>query len=139
MLAAETGSMLLDVEAMPELVGHDRWAEDRVHLNSAGHRGLAYAAARVLGVPDAQELGALERAVHAGQQVDDVTEDRTVGDIEWLRRHAAPWVVRRLQGRRAGDGRVAKRPALLPVVVAVEPVPQPTPVRRARRLGPTPR
>ena len=138
-LANATGSMLLDVDAMPDLVGHDRWAEDRVHLNSAGHRGLAYAAARVLGVPDAQELGALERAVHAVEQIDEVTEDRTVGDLEWLRRHAAPWIIRRVRGRAAGDGRVAKRPALLPVVVAAEPVPQPAPVRRARRLGPTAR
>ena len=134
-LADATGSMLLDVDAMPELVGHDRWAEDRVHLNSAGHRGLAYAAARVLGVPDAQELGALERAVHAVEQIDEVTEDRTVGDLEWLRRHAAPWIMRRVRGRAAGDGRVAKRPALLPVVVAAEPVPKPAPVRRARRAG----
>ena len=65
---------------MPELVGHDRWAADRVHLNSAGHRGLAYAAARVLGVPHAHELGALERAVHAA---DEVADDRPVGgDLE---------------------------------------------------------
>ncbi|GAA1747655.1 hypothetical protein GCM10009747_00910 [Agromyces humatus] len=134
-LAAETGSMLVDVDTMPELVGHDRWAEDRVHLNSAGHRGLAYAAARVLGVPDAQELGALERAVHAVEPVDEVSDDRTVGDLEWLRRHAAPWIVRRLQGRTAGDGRVAKRPDLLPIAVAADPSPGPTPMRRARRLG----
>lgn len=117
-LAAETGSMLLDVDAMPELVGGDRWAEDRVHLNSAGHRGLAYAAARVLGVPDAQALGALEQAAH---EVDDVGEERAVGDLAWLRRHAAPWIARRLQGRTAGDGLNAKRPELLPFVVDVEP------------------
>ena len=138
-LAAETGSMLLDVDTLPELVGHNRWAEDRVHLNSAGHRGLAYAAARVLGVPDANELGALERAVHAVEQVDEVTDDRTVGDLEWLRRHAAPWIVRRAQGRTAGDGRVAKRPELLPVVVAVDRVTPPSQAGRARPLGPTPR
>ena len=138
-LAAETGSMLLDVDTMPELVGHDRWAEDRVHLNSAGHRGLAYAAARVLGVPDARELGALERAVHAVAHVDDAADDRTVGDLEWLRRHAAPWIVRRVHGRTAGDGRAAKRPELVRVVVGVEPMPKPAAVRRARRAGPTPR
>ncbi len=56
--------MLLDVRTRAELVDRTMWAEDRVHLNSAGHRTLAYAAARVLGVPDATELGALERAVH---------------------------------------------------------------------------
>lgn len=138
-LADETGSMLLDVDTMPELVGHDRWAEDRVHLNSAGHRGLAYAAARVLGVPDAQELGALERAVHAVSRIDEVTEDRRVGNLEWLRRHAATWIVRRVHGRTAGDGRAAKRPELVTVVVGVEPVPKPAAAQGPRRGGPTPR
>jgi phosphatidylinositol alpha 1,6-mannosyltransferase len=138
-LAAETGSMLLDVDTMPELIGHDRWAEDRVHLNSAGHRGLAYAAARVLGVPDAQQLGALERAVHAVGQIDEVTEDRAVGDLEWLRRHAAPWIVRRMHGRTAGDGRAAKRPELVTVVVGAEPVPRSAVMQGARRVRPTPR
>ncbi len=82
-----------------------------MHLNSAGHRTLAYAAARVLGVPDATELGELERAVH----VDDEAGDRHVGDAEWLARHAAPWLLRRLRGRAAGDGREPKRPGLVPV------------------------
>lgn len=111
-LARETGSMLLDVDATPELVGDDRWAADRVHLNSAGHRGFAYAAARVLGVPHAHVLGALEHAMH---EADEVTVDRAVGDLEWIRRHAAPWVLRRLRGQRAGDGLEPKRPELLPV------------------------
>ncbi len=93
----------------------------------------------MLGVPDAQELGALERAVHAVAQVDEATEDRTVGDLEWLRRHAAPWIVRRLHGRTAGDGRAAKRPELVTVVVAAEPVPTAGATRRARRVGPTAR
>ena len=34
-----TGAMLLDVRTRPELVDRSMWAEDRVHLNSAGHRG----------------------------------------------------------------------------------------------------
>ena len=100
-IADEQGAMLLDVRTRAELVDRTMWAEDRVHLNSAGHRTLAYAAARVLGVPDATELGALERAVHD----DDGAGDRHVGDAEWLARHATPWLLRRLRGRAAGDGR----------------------------------
>ena len=112
-VAASTGALLLDVGTRPELVGHDRWAQDRVHLNPAGHRGLAYAAARMLGVPDAGALGALELAVHdTGDEVATV-----VGDLEWIRRHAAPWVVRRLRGRAAGDGLGPKRESLTPVIV----------------------
>ncbi|MDQ0895667.1 hypothetical protein QFZ26_003222 [Agromyces ramosus] len=112
-MAERTGSMLLEVTADSELVALDRWAEDRVHLNSTGHRGLAYAAARVLGVPDASELGALELAVH---RADEDQPARGVGDLEWLRKHAAPWVLRRLRGRVAGDGRGPKRAALEPVI-----------------------
>lgn len=111
-IAVEHGAMLLDVRTRAELVHRSMWAEDRVHLNSAGHRTLAYAAARVLGVPDATELGALERAVHE----DDPTLDRHVGDAEWLARHAAPWLLRRLRGRAAGDGRDPKRADLRPVL-----------------------
>jgi phosphatidylinositol alpha 1,6-mannosyltransferase len=106
-----SGVRLLDVRADRGLVEPDRWAADRVHLNSAGHRALAYAAAGVLGVPHAAELERLERAIHD----DGAAPDRAVGDAEWLARHAAPWVLRRLRGRTAGDGREAKRPALAPV------------------------
>jgi len=107
----DTGAIVLDVAAMPALTVKGLWAEDRVHLNSAGHRALAYEAARALGVPDAAALGALEQAAHGL----DAEGDRQVGDAEWLVRHAAPWVARRLRGRTAGDGRDAKRPELLPV------------------------
>lgn len=113
-IADEHGALLLDVRSRPDLVDRTMWAADRVHLNSAGHRALAYAAARVLGVPDATELGALERAVHD----EDRADDRYVGDAEWLARHAAPWVLRRLRGRTAGDGRDPKRPELAPVTAA---------------------
>jgi phosphatidylinositol alpha 1,6-mannosyltransferase len=106
--------MLLDTADRPELTALDRWAEDRVHLNAAGHRGLAYAAADVLGVPHAEALGALESAVH---EPDDESRPTPVGDLEWLRRHAAPWLVRRARGRTAGDGLEAKRSVLSPVLV----------------------
>ena len=102
---------LLDVRADPGLVAPAMWAADRVHLNSAGHRSLAYAAAGVLGVPDAVELELLERAVHD----DGAAPDQPVGDAEWLARHAAPWLLRRLRGRTPGDGREPKRPGLVAV------------------------
>ncbi|WP_082571598.1 glycosyltransferase [Agromyces sp. Root1464] len=113
-LAAATGSMLLDVEADPELIDLERWAEDRVHLNAAGHRGIAYAAARVLGVRHASVLGELEHAVHHQEEDLGLT---AVGDAEWLVRHAVPWLRRRLAGRAAGDGRTPKRAQLVPVIV----------------------
>ncbi|MGH3704379.1 MAG: SGNH/GDSL hydrolase family protein [Agromyces sp.] len=133
-LADATGSMLLDVDAHPELVGDERWAEDRVHLNAAGHRGIAYAAARGLGMRDAGVLGELEHAVHEHEEQFDRT---VVGDAEWLLRHAVPWIRRRLAGRAAGDGRTPKREQLLPVIVpATDRVSRTAPVTAARRTVP---
>lgn len=93
---------LLDVDAIPEVGDAEMWASDKVHLNSAGHRLLAYRAAEVLSVPLAAELRGLEYMLH-----DDTEADERSG-VSWLRAHALPWVGRRLRGRTAGDGLGAK-------------------------------
>ncbi|GGH46469.1 glycosyltransferase [Microbacterium album] len=98
-VAAETDSYLLDGAVLPALGDLGMWADDKVHLRSRGHRYLAYRAAEALGVPDAETLGGLDDALHAD-------EDDPQG--AWLRRHALPWVWRRMRGRTAGDGLVAK-------------------------------
>ncbi len=98
-IADETGSLLLDTDALPELGGAGAWSADRVHLRSSGHRLLAYRAAEVLGVRDAPALAELDRAFH-----DDAQEETG----RWVTRHALPWVWRRMRGRTAGDGRTAK-------------------------------
>jgi phosphatidylinositol alpha 1,6-mannosyltransferase len=98
-IAAETGAILLDLEAMPTLGDLPLWSDDRVHLRPAGHRLVAYRAADVLGVPDAETLSSLDEAFHS---------DEMPLPGSWLRRDALPWVWRRLHGRTAGDGRVAK-------------------------------
>ena len=110
-VARERGAMFLDVRTLDELVDPSVWAEDRVHLGSAGHRVLAYCAAEVLGVRDAGRLGALEQAMH-----DDEPVVRHLGDGEWLARHAAPWLLRRARGRTAGDGLDPKHAALTRVL-----------------------
>ncbi|KAA9087295.1 GDSL-type esterase/lipase family protein [Microbacterium radiodurans] len=111
-IAAATGAILLDLEAVPELRGLEVWADDKVHLRSAGHRLVAYRAAEALGVPHAEALAGLDGAFHDDE---DVPAAGT-----WLRRDALPWVWRRLRGRTAGDGVVAK----LPAYVAVGPGPR---------------
>lgn len=50
-------------------------------------------------MPHADALGALDAALH---------ENEPIGAGLWWRRHALPWVWRRLHGRAAGDGRAAK-------------------------------
>nr|WP_243752134.1 GDSL-type esterase/lipase family protein [Leucobacter weissii] len=102
-IAREHACLLLDVDTIPEVGDLEMWAEDRVHLTSAGHRLLAYRAAAVLGVPNAAELGGLEHALH-----DDSDGSEEASGVSWLRAHALPWVWRRVRGRTAGDGLSAK-------------------------------
>jgi len=98
-IAAEQGAILLDLEAVAELGELPLWADDLVHLRSAGHRLVAYRAAEALGVPDARALLGLDEALHAD-------DDAPRGG--WLTRDALPWVWRRVRGRTAGDGVSAK-------------------------------
>ncbi|WP_127472622.1 glycosyltransferase [Microbacterium sulfonylureivorans] len=99
-VAADTGAILLDMESLPAIGDLELWASDRVHLRSRGHRFLAYRAADVLGVPDAEALGGLDAALHV--------DDDPVAQGTWLRRDVLPWVWRRLHGRKAGDGLAPK-------------------------------
>ena len=98
-IAERTGAMLLDTDLHPSLAERSNWGEDMVHLGSRGHRFLAYRAGEVLGVPHAETLGALDAVLH---------EAESITRVAWWREHALPWVWRRMHGRVAGDGRVAK-------------------------------
>lgn len=99
-IARETGSMIVDLAAHPAIRDLGMWADDRVHLRPRGHRFLAYRAAEVLGVPDAEHVGALDAALHSD-------DDAPVAGT-WLMRDVLPWAWRRLRGRTAGDGLAAK-------------------------------
>jgi len=109
-LARSTGAVLLDLEAVPAVSMTSLWADDAVHLNSRGHRLLAYEAAARLGVPDAGPLSRLEQLLHSEEADDEPTATTRTA---WLRQHAMPWAKRRLQGRTAGDGRVPKHTDLI--------------------------
>lgn len=110
-LARTSGAVLLDVETAPTIGDLSLWADDAVHLNPRGHRMLAYEAAARLGVPDAEPLGLLEQSLHA----DDGDEPAADPRAAWLRDHAMPWMLRRLRGRTAGDGREPKHPGLVAI------------------------
>src|SRR5690606_17850027 len=98
-VAQRTGAMLIDTDLHPVLSARPNWGEDLVHLNSRGHRFLAYRAGEMLGVPHADTLGALDEVLH---DVEGPSRTR------WWRHHALPWAWRRMRGRVAGDGRIAK-------------------------------
>ncbi|MEW1961528.1 GDSL-type esterase/lipase family protein [Microbacterium sp. NPDC077644] len=98
-IAERHDAILLDTDLHPTLGARPNWGEDLVHLGSRGHRFLAYVAGDLLGVPHAETLGALDQVLHDA--------DATTRAV-WWREHALPWVWRRMRGRVAGDGRVAK-------------------------------
>ena len=98
-IAERCGAILVDTDLYPQLAARENWGEDLVHLSSRGHRFLAYRTGVALDVPLADELGALDEALHATERT---------GAGRWWLRHALPWVWRRLHGRAAGDGRSAK-------------------------------
>ncbi|WP_438856309.1 glycosyltransferase [Agromyces sp. M3QZ16-3] len=108
--AGDAGAMVLDASTHAGLTARGMWAEDRVHLNPSGHRALAYAAADVLGVPDAAALAGLDAVLHGDADEPDAPP---LPNAEWLLRHAMPWAGRRLLGRTAGDGRVAKHDSIV--------------------------
>jgi lysophospholipase L1-like esterase len=90
----------------PELM----WSEDRLHLGPLGHRAVAIEVLDTLGVPHPLDIsdptGSLgESPFRAGKRA----------DFDWVVRHAAPWIKRRMTGRSSGDGVTAKRPALEPI------------------------
>lgn len=84
------------------------WDEDRLHLATLGHERLACAAAASFGLPVDFDF------LDAPQGEKPLRTLRTEAD--WCRKHVTPWIYRRLTGKSSGDGRVAKRPLLEPIV-----------------------
>ncbi len=115
--AARHGAYLLDLWSFEPLLDPRVWAEDRIHLSSAGHaRVAALALATLQGAVPAP--GREDAWPDWAQPLDPEQVPRATalaGNAAWARGHLAPWVGRRLTGRSTGDGRSAKRPVLEPV------------------------
>ena len=110
-IARRHGAHVLDLWGMRSLRDWRMWAEDRIHLTTAGHERVAQAALVALGLePDDPAWD------------DPLTPlppppvlDRAWSNAVWLRVHAGPWVGRRVLRRSSGDGRDPKRPVPTPV------------------------
>ncbi|MGH1564387.1 SGNH/GDSL hydrolase family protein [Mumia sp. DW29H23] len=110
-VAARQEAVILDVREAPSSGDPRLWADDRLHLNAAGHTMLAEAMGSVLGVPsDGAWRDPLPPPAPRNLRV------RVQTEATWLRGHLGPWIGRRVTGRSSGDGRTAKAPALRPVV-----------------------
>lgn len=99
------GALWVEAEDFP-LADKRMWCEDRLHLSPVGHRGLAAATARTLGLADIDDR--LPTPIAPQRR-------RLAEELRWARTFLVPWIGRRLTGRSSGDGRYAKRPELGPL------------------------
>ena len=103
--AAAVGAILLDPNA------DDFWRdtrfihEDRLHLNSEGHRRVAQAVLARLELPHDPDW---RRPLPLAAPI--TTLDKLALDLNWFGKYAIPWLGRRLRRRSSGDGRSAKYP-----------------------------
>ncbi|MBZ9596509.1 SGNH/GDSL hydrolase family protein [Streptomyces erythrochromogenes] len=98
--------------ALPEAVADPRmWTTDRLHASAVGHERIAAALAHAVGLPGSDDTWTHplppRPAPAPGAAV--------AAELRWAAAFLGPWLGRRLRGRSSGDGRTAKRPALLPV------------------------
>jgi lysophospholipase L1-like esterase len=112
-IARRHDAHVLDLWGMRSLRDWRMWAEDRIHLTTAGHERVAQAALVALGLPPDDD--AWDDPLAPLPPVPRLEQARA--DAAWLRAHAYPWATRRLRGRSSGDLRVPKRPEPRPVRV----------------------
>lgn len=118
-VAADHGVLVADFDHLPVVTDPRMWSWDRLHCSPLGHQRIADALAQTLSLPGADGSWAepLPPLPTPGILATGVTE------VRWASGFLGPWLLRRLTGKSSGDGRVAKRPQLLPVgSVAGSPV-----------------
>ena len=88
---------LVDFWRMREYRDPRLWAEDRLHMSSAGHQRMAIAVLDALEVQhELRPHELIDRPTLTGAQ-------RWAANREWARTHAGPWIKRRLTGTSSGD------------------------------------
>lgn len=113
--AAATRHGVTVMDSFPHPITTDPriWSRDRLHANSLGHARIAASMAQALGLPGSDDSWTRPLPPVPVRPV-----WRTgYTELRWLTGFVGPWVWRRVRGRSSGDGRMAKLPALGPVVV----------------------
>jgi len=80
--------------------------EDRLHLNSEGHRRVAQAVLARLNLPHDSDW----RTPLPPETPKSIIK-KTQVNLNWFGAYAVPWMIRRARRRSSGDGRSAKYPA----------------------------
>ncbi|UVJ39314.1 SGNH/GDSL hydrolase family protein [Arthrobacter sp. CJ23] len=114
-VAERHGALLVDYWRFGEYNDPRMWAEDRMHMSTAGHVNMAKRVLAVLDQDDAIEVPALASQPEPGRA------EALRANARWVREFAGPWVVRRVRRRSSGDGLRPKyatltRPLSLPVI-----------------------
>lgn len=112
-MAGRHGAVLVDTWGHPVVTDPRIWNSDRIHASPAGHARIARAVAHALDLPgsDTSWTDPLPPLpVRPAWR-------RGGAEVLWAAEFLGPWVWRRIRGRSSGDGRTAKRPELLPVVL----------------------
>ena len=105
-VAEHHGATLVDFWRMHDYRAAGMWADDRMHMSSAGHQRMAMAVLDALGID--HDLLPLEVS-----PVPRLTKrERRAANLDWARTHAAPWVKRRLTGKSSGDSLDPRYPTL---------------------------
>lgn len=106
-IAQRHGCRMLDLWGLRDLYTAEMWADDRIHLSSAGHELVSRQALATLeGVPASRRGFAMPE--RPGRPVRQAVAEETA----WVRTHLGPWVSRRLRGVSSGDGLEPKLPTL---------------------------
>ncbi|MEP7090024.1 MAG: SGNH/GDSL hydrolase family protein [Nocardioidaceae bacterium] len=107
--ATAYGVVVVDFAAEPLAGNPSLWDDDRLHVNTDGHRRIAAALAEAYGL-DAEDW-------RAGIAADDSPGPvRVVArELRWIASHMTPWVWGRVRGHEFATGGRCKRPDLLPL------------------------
>jgi lysophospholipase L1-like esterase len=131
-LAVRHDALLVDLFSARVFDDPRLWSVDRIHLSTEGHRRVAAAVLCALASDASTNPGAgvVPDVIGAKASADTAWRAplparpptpwlaRRHDDLRWARVHLLPWIGRRLRGTSSGDGRVAKRPELLPFAAA---------------------
>ncbi|WP_028801387.1 SGNH/GDSL hydrolase family protein [Streptomyces sp. 142MFCol3.1] len=115
--ARRHGVVVAETSHHPVVTDPRLWSADRLHAAPLGHARIASAVAQALDLPGSDDSWTrplpADHATPSGLRA-------VRAELRWAGSFLGPWIARRVRGRSSGDGRTAKRPALLPVAVPAE-------------------
>ncbi|MCW1250483.1 SGNH/GDSL hydrolase family protein [Acaricomes phytoseiuli] len=102
----ECGATLVDYWRFRQYDDSRMWAEDRIHMSSAGHEEMARQVLNVLRKSCSLPESPLEETAQRSVQ------QRLRAHSAWAREHVGPWISRRLRGATSGDALSPRWPEL---------------------------